>query len=71
MAAVVVIDDGRGLRIEAHRKHQPNKSKLLFHSNFPFKWVYISSKTEHFSYKGGCGGHGHTCIVVFKKKSCI
>ena len=28
MAAVVVIDDGRGLTVEAHRIYQPNKSML-------------------------------------------
>ena len=28
MAAVVVISDGCGLRVEVHRRNQPNKSKL-------------------------------------------
>ena len=28
MAAVVVIDDGHGLTVEAHRTNQRNKSKL-------------------------------------------
>ena len=28
MAAVVVIDDGRGLTVEARHINQPNKSKL-------------------------------------------
>ena len=31
MAAVVVIDDGCGLTVEAHRINQPNKSKLLLY----------------------------------------
>ena len=28
MAAVVIIGDGRGFRIEAHHRNQPNKSNL-------------------------------------------
>ena len=40
MAAVVVISGGRGLRIEACHRNQPNKSKLCcissyFHFNIP------------------------------------
>ena len=58
MAAVVIIDDGHGLTIEACHINQPNKSKLLLyklllHFNVPFKQLCTSNKTEHFSYKGG------------------
>ena len=28
MAATVIISGGRGLRVEAHQRNQPNKSKL-------------------------------------------
>ena len=28
MATVVIISDGRGLRIEVHRRNQPNRNKL-------------------------------------------
>ena len=31
MAAVVVINDGHGLTVEAHRINQPNKSELLLY----------------------------------------
>ena len=31
MAAVVIIDDGRGLKVEAFRINQPNKSKLFLY----------------------------------------
>ena len=58
MAAVIIIADGRGLRIEACHRNQLNKSKLslyklLFSLNIPFKRLYTSNKTEGFSYKGG------------------
>ena len=33
MAAVVIIGSGRGLRIEAHHRNQPNKSKLALHKS--------------------------------------
>ena len=39
-----------------------------FHFNIPFKQLYTSNKTEHFSYKGGCGGCGHMCIKVLKRR---
>ena len=73
MAAVVIIDGGCGLRIEAHRSNQPTKTKLslysrYFHFNIPFKQLYTSCKTECFSYKGGCGVHRHTRIKVFKRR---
>ena len=74
MAAVVVIGDGHGLIIEAHRKNQPNKCKLLlcallFYFNISFKRLYIRNKMELFSYKGGWGGHGRMCIMVFKRRA--
>ena len=28
----------------------------------------ISNKMEHFSYRGGCGMHGHTHIKAFKEE---
>ena len=34
MAAVVVIGSGHSLRIEEHRRNQPNKSKLLYVTGF-------------------------------------
>ena len=78
MAAVIIIGDGRSL-IELKRIVKTNLNlkrliklslcKLLFHFNIPFKRLYISSKTEHFSYKGRCGGRGRTHIVVFKRRA--
>ena len=29
----------------------------------------MSNKTEHFSYKGGCGMHGRTCIKASKRRA--
>ena len=59
MAAIVGIVSRRGLRTEARRRNQPNKSKLALckpslrlysHLNQP----YISNKMKRFSYKGVC-----------------
>ena len=70
MEAIVDIISRRDLRIEAHRGNQPNKSKLalykpLLHLYSHLKQLYISNKTERFSYKGGCGVCGYTCIEAF------
>ena len=74
MAAIVGIVSRRGLRIEARRRSQPNKSKpalykplLRLHSHL--KQPYISNKTKPFSYKGGCGGRGRTRIEAFKRRA--
>ena len=53
-----------GLTIEDHHRKQPNKSMLplykpLLHFYSHLEQLYISNKIEHFSYKGGCGIHGH------------
>ena len=68
MVAIVGIVNRRGLRIEAHRRNLPNKSKLAlykpllcFYSHL--KQPYISNKTKCFSYKGGCGVRGRTVHV--------
>ena len=37
-----------------------------FRFNIPFKQLYVSSKIECFSYKGGCGVYWCTRIEVFK-----
>ena len=63
MTAIVSIISRRGLKIEAQHRSQPNKSKLALckpwiHFNSLLKQLYISNKTEHFSYKGGFGVHG-------------
>ena len=47
-----------GLSIDACHENQPNKCKLALyklsiHFKSSLKWLYISSKMEHFSYKGG------------------
>ena len=34
-----------------------------FHINSCLKQLYISSKTEHFSYNGGCGIHVLRCLI--------
>ena len=30
--------------------------------------MYVSNKMECFTYKGGCGMHGHTHIKVFERR---
>ena len=74
MAAVVGIVSRRGLRIEVCHRNQPNKSKLALYKPLlclysHLKQLYISNKTKHFSYKGGCGVLGHTCIEAFKRRA--
>ena len=74
MAAIVNIDSRHGLRIEAHHRNQPNKSRLglykpLLHFYSHLKQLYISNKTEHFNYKSGCGVHGRILIEAFKKRA--
>ena len=47
-----------------------NKSKLsLYKLLLSIKQLYTSNNKEHFSYKGGCGGHGCMLIEVFKRKA--
>ena len=72
MIAIVSIVSRRSLRIEAHRRNQPNKSKLALYKPLlrlysHLKQPYIINKTKRFSYKGGCGVHGCTHIEAFKK----
>ena len=31
----------------------------------------MSNKAKRFSYKGGCGVHGHARIEVFKRRACL
>ena len=73
-AAIVGIDSRRGLRIEVHCRNQPNKSKValykpLLHFYSHVKQLYISNKTERFSYKGGCAVCGRTRIKAFKRRA--
>ena len=74
MAAVVGIISGCGPNIDVHCRNQPNKSKLALYNpllscNSYLKQLYISDKTERFSYKGGCGMHGHAFIKPFKRRA--
>ena len=71
MAPIVSIISRHGLRIEAHHRNQPNKSKLapLLYFYSYLKQLYISNKTKCFSYKCGCGMHGYTHIEVFKRRA--
>ena len=70
MAAVIIISDGCGLRVEAHRINQPNKSKLPPYKPLLslFKQLYTRNKTEHFNYKGGCSMHGRLHIETLKEE---
>ena len=74
MAAIVGIVSRRGLRVEAHRRNQPNKSKLALYKPLirlysHLKQLPISNKMKHFSYKGGCGVRGHSRIKAFKRRA--
>ena len=74
MVAIVGIVSRRGLRNEMRCRNQPNKSKLvlykpLLHCYSHLKQLYMSNKTERFSYKSGCGVHGRTHIEVNKRRA--
>ena len=74
MAAIVSIVSRCGLRIEARRRNQANKSKLalykpLLHLYSHLKQPPISKRTKRFSYKGGCGMCGRTRIEAFKRRA--
>ena len=73
MAAIVNIISRRGLAIKAHCRNQPNKSKLalykpLLHFYSHLKQLYISNKTEYFSYKGVCGVSVSVCVSKHLKE---
>ena len=59
------------ISIEAHHRNKSSKNKVAlflscyFHFNSYLKQLLISNKTEHFSYKGGCG---MVHIEAFKRK---
>ena len=54
MAVVVSINSRYGVTLEECLRKQSNKTKLamLLHFKSHLKRLYISNKTEHFSYKG-------------------
>ena len=69
VAAIVSIVTKHDFDIDARHQNQPNKHKLalykpLIHLNSSLKWLYISSKIEYFSYKGGCS---KMCIKAFEE----
>ena len=73
MTAIVGIVSRRGLTIEACRRNQANKSKLVLYKPLlclysHLKQPYISNRTKRFSFKGGRGMHGCTRIKVFKEE---
>ena len=74
MAAIVDIFSRRGLRIEARRRNQPNKSKLVLYKPLHclyshLKQPYISNKVKRFTYKGGRGVRGHARIEAFQRRA--
>ena len=74
MAAIVGIVSRRGLRIEARRRNQANKSQLALYKPLlclysHLKQPYIRNRTKRFSYKGGRGMRGHTHIKAFKRRA--
>ena len=76
MAAIVDIVSRRGLRIEARRRNQRNKSKLglykpLLRLYSHLKQPYISNKTKRCSYKVGRGGRGRARIEAFQRRAVL
>ena len=76
MATIISIVSRRGLTIKVHHWNQPSKSKLALykpwiHFNNLIKYLYISHKMEHFSYKSGCSVRGHTHIKTFKRRASL
>ena len=74
MAAIVDIVSRRVLRIGAHHRNQPNKSKLALYKPLlrlysHLKQLYISNKTKRFSYKGGCGVRRRARIEAFQRRA--
>ena len=74
MAVIVDIVSRRGLRIGAHHRNQPNKSKLALYKPLlrlysHLKQPYISNKMKHFSYKGAHGVREHACIKAFQRRA--
>ena len=76
MVAIVSIVSRRGLRDEARRRNRPNKNKLAlykpllyFYSHLKQLHMSLSNKTERFSYKGGFGMLGYTCIEAIKRRA--
>ena len=74
MAAIVDIVSGRGLRIEARRRNQPNKSKLALYKPLLrlysyLKQPYISNKTKRCIYKGRRGVRAR--IEAFQRRAVL
>ena len=74
MEAIVGIISRRGLKIEACRRNQANKSKLALYKPLlclysHLKQPYISNRTKRFSYKGGRGMRGCTRIEALKRRA--
>ena len=74
MVVIVGIVGRCDLRNEACHRNQPNKSKLALYKPLVYfyshlKQLYMSNKTECFSYKGGCGMPEYTCIEAFKRRA--
>ena len=72
MAAIVGMTIRHGLKIEFSHRNQPNGSKLVLYKQLlqfysKLKQLYISTKTEHFIYKGGCGICGSTHFETFNR----
>ena len=72
MAAIVSIVSRRSLRIETHRRNQPNKSKLalykpLLHFYSYLKQLYMNNKMERSVTKVGVTCVGLHMSRYFKK----
>ena len=74
MAAIVGIVSRCSLRNGVRYRNHVNKSKLalykpLLHFYSHSIQLYMSNKTDRFSYKGACGVHGLTRIEAIKRRA--
>ena len=63
MAAVVIIGDGCGLRIEARSGNQPNKSKLLLYKLLTFLLNGCTKATRSALVRNVDVGHGQIKVL--------
>ena len=71
MAAIVDIVGRHGIRTEVCHRNQCNMSKLVLYKPLLhfYSELYINNRTEHFSYKGGCGMRGYVCVDAFERRA--
>ena len=71
MAAVVIISGGRGLRIEACHRNQPNKSKLCCISSYFHFNIHLNNHKQATRWSTSVlkVGEGYTRCKVFERRA--